>query len=66
MVLCWRRHGRAGGCQIKKKINFFLKDFISDPKYKTESLVFEMTDNISQTCTLKNCIQTQLLKLIDI
>ena len=20
MVLCWRRHGRAGGCQIPKKI----------------------------------------------
>ena len=40
MVLCWRRHGRAGGCRIKKENKFLLKDFISDPSTK-ESFVFE-------------------------
>ena len=48
MVLCWRRHGRVGGRQLKKKITLN-SDLWQETKVSDKSFLLQMTVQQSKT-----------------
>ena len=75
MVLCWRRHGRVGGCQIIKK-DYLTSDWINKILYRIRiNFIYAMTDQISlndsyesgmylENYTLRNELKIYQLELV--
>ena len=66
MVLCWRRHGRAGGCRIYGGIAQLGEHLPCKQGVKGSNPFISTPFRKKRNVYLENCIQTQLLKLIDI
>ena len=66
MVLCWRRHGRAGGCRIYGGIAQLGEHLPCKQGVKGSNPFISTPFRKKWNVYLENCIQTQLLKLIDI
>ena len=66
MVLCWRRHGRAGGCRINGGIAQLGEHLPCKQGVKGSNPFISTPFRKKRYMYLENCIQTQLLKLIDI
>ena len=66
MVLCWRRYGRAGGCRIYGGIAQLGEHLPCKQGVKGSNPFISTPFRKKWNVYLENCIQTQLLKLIDI